>query len=168
MILPYRGKTPRVHPTAFVEESARVIGDVVLGEKSSVWFNAVLRGDMGPIRVGEESNIQDGCMVHTTRGVSETVLGRRVSVGHNAILHGCTVRENCIVGMGAILMDNVEVGEWSIVAAGTVLTIGTKVPQKSVVAGVPGRVVKGADEDNIKQITHNWEEYVRLAEEYRG
>ncbi len=168
MILPYRGKIPEVHPTAFVEESARVIGDVVLGERSSVWFNAVLRGDMGPIRVGEESNIQDGCIVHTTRGVSETVLGRRVSVGHNAILHGCTVGENCIVGMGAILMDRVEVGEWSIVAAGTVLTIGTKVPPRSVVAGVPGRVVKGADEDNIKQITYNWEEYVRLVREYRG
>ena len=168
MILPYRGKTPRVHPTAFVEESARVIGDVVLGENSSVWFNAVLRGDVGPIRVGEESNIQDGCVVHTTRGLSETVLGRRVSVGHNAILHGCTVRENCIVGMGAILMDRVEVGEWSIVAAGTVLTIGTKVPPRSVVAGVPGRVVKEADEDNVRQIASNWEEYVRLVREYRG
>lgn len=118
MLLKYRGETPKVHHTAFVEESARVIGDVVLGEDSSVWFNAVLRGDMGPIRVGEESNIQDGCVLHTTRGLSETVLGKRVSVGHNAILHGCTVRENCIIGMGAILMDNVEIREWSIVAAG--------------------------------------------------
>jgi carbonic anhydrase/acetyltransferase-like protein (isoleucine patch superfamily) len=168
MLIPYQGKRPRVHPTAFVEESARVIGDVEMGENSSVWFHAVLRGDTEPIRVGPNSNIQDGCIVHTSRGLSGTVLEEQVSVGHSAILHGCRVRKNCLIGMGAILMDRVEVGEGSIVAAGAVLTAGTKVPPRSIVAGVPGRVVKEVNEDHFRQITANWKEYVHRMREYRG
>src|SRR6187455_262156 len=128
MLRPHRGLLPRVHPTAYIDDSAQVIGDVEIGEESSVWMCVVIRGDVHRIRIGRRSNVQDGSVVHVMRGTHATAIGDDVTIGHGAIVHGCTVRDRVLVGMGAILLNGVEVGEDSIVAAGTLLPEGMTVP----------------------------------------
>ena len=140
MLRPYRGQLPRVHPTAFVDASAQVIGDVEIGEESSVWMCVVIRGDVHWIKVGKRTNIQDGTIVHGMTGTHPTSIGDNVTVGHAAVLHGCTVENQCLIGMGAILLNGVHVGTGSIVAAGTLLVEGQKVPPRSLVMGSPGKV----------------------------
>ena len=127
MIRAYKGITPQIAPTAFIESSAQVIGDVHIGEESSVWFNCVLRGDVYYIRIGSHTNIQDGTVIHVTNGRYATVLGDYVTVGHSAVLHGCTIKDRVLVGIGAIVLDNVTVGEDSFIAAGALVTPGTTV-----------------------------------------
>ena len=137
MIRPFRGTHPQIHETAFIEESAQIIGDVHIGEQSSVWFNAVVRGDVFYIRIGNRTNIQDGTVIHVTNGTHATVLEDEVSVGHNATLHGCYIEYGCLVGMGAIVMDDVHVGAQSLVAAGSLVAPATRIPPRSLVWARP-------------------------------
>ncbi len=142
------------------------MGDVSLGRESSVWYNAVVRGDIAPIVIGNQTNIQDATVIHVDEGVPCTV-GNRVGVGHRAILHGCTVEDETLVGMGAILLNHVRVGTGSLIGAGAVLPEGMEVPAGSLVLGVPGRVVRGVDEGLRAQIQHNWTHYVQAAQRHR-
>ncbi len=143
-----------------------MVGDVVLGEESSIWYGSVLRGDVGPIRVGARTNIQDGCVLHTTGGRSVVTIGMEVTVGHRAILHGATIHDRCLIGMGAIVLDDCEVGEESLVAAGSVLLERMVVPPRSFVAGVPA-VIRGAIPAAIHaRLRESARHYVELAREH--
>lgn len=133
---------PQVAPTAFVADNATVVGDVVLGNRSSVWFGAAVRGDVGKIVIGEESNVQDGAVLHCSLGLSETVIGNRVTIGHAAVVHGAVVEDDCLIGIHATVLDNARVGEGSVIAAGAVVLSGTVIPPHTLWAGVPARQVK--------------------------
>lgn len=159
MVQDFAGLAPRIHPGAWVHDSAVVIGEVILEEGVSVWPTAVLRGDMGPIRVGRDSNVQDGAICHDTTDRSETTIGARVTVGHRAILHGCRVGDDCLIGMGSVVMDNVVVGEGSLVGAGALIPPGKIIPPRSLVLGSPGRVVRSVTEDEARQIAFGWRSY---------
>ncbi len=143
------------------------MGDVTLGAESSVWYGSVLRGDMAPIVIGSQSNLQDGTLVHVDEEVPCQV-GSRVGVGHRVILHGCTVEDDCLVGMGAVLLNNVRIGSGSVVAAGAVLPEGTEVPPRSVVMGVPARIVREVDERLARRIVETWSHYVEQARAHRA
>jgi carbonic anhydrase/acetyltransferase-like protein (isoleucine patch superfamily) len=156
-----------IHPTAFIAPSAVVLGQVTLGPRASVWYGAVVRADMAPIIVGEASNLQDGTIVHVDEGQPVHV-GARVGVGHRVILHGCTIEDECLIGMGSVLLNGVRVGRGSVVAAGAVLAEGLEVPTGSVVMGVPGRVVRSVDEGLRERIRQTWEHYVVEAERHRS
>jgi len=165
---PFRGVSPRVHPSCFVEDSAQVVGDVELGEDSSVWFNAVLRGDVNPIRIGRRTNLQDLSLVHVTTQKHATHVGDDCTVGHHVILHGCLVGNRVLVGMGATLMDGVEVGDECIIGAGALLTPGTKVPPSCLVVGSPGKVKRPITEEERAFLRKSAEGYVHLAAEHRA
>jgi carbonic anhydrase/acetyltransferase-like protein (isoleucine patch superfamily) len=154
------------HARAFIARGAVVLGDVHLGRDASIWYNAVVRGDAERVEVGDASNIQDLSMLHADPGFP-CVIGPRVTVGHRAILHGCTVEEGCMIGMGAILLNGVRVGTGSVVAAGAVLAEGTQVPPRSLVMGVPGRVIREVDEAMLARIDHAWRHYVHEARRHR-
>jgi len=154
-------RLPRVHPAAFVHPLAAVIGDVTLGARASVWPFAVLRGDSDAIAVGEESNVQDGAVVHVDRGVPATI-GARVTVGHRAIVHGATVEDDCLVGMGAVILNRAVVGRGSIVAAGAVVPEGLVVPPGSLVMGVPGRVRRATTDEERARVARAAATYVAL------
>lgn len=155
-----------IHPTAFIAPTAVVMGDVTLDEDSSVWYGAVLRGDMAPIVIGAQSNIQDGSIVHADAGVPCSV-GRRVSVGHRVILHGCTVEDDCLIAMGSVLLNGVRIGAGSVVAAGTVVPEGTQVPPGSLALGVPGRIVRQVDAALASRVAATWSRYVKEARAHR-
>lgn len=159
--------TGGIHPTAFIAPGAAIMGDVTLGEHASVWYAAVVRGDMAPIVIGAETNLQDGTIVHVDEGVPCTV-GRRVGVGHRVILHGCTVGDECLIGMGSVLLNNVRIGSGSVVAAGAVIPEGMQVPPRSLVMGVPGRIVRQVDASLASRITATWQHYVEQARAHRA
>jgi carbonic anhydrase/acetyltransferase-like protein (isoleucine patch superfamily) len=167
MIRPYRSVLPRIDPSAFVDESAQIIGDVEMGPDSSAWMNVVVRGDVNWIRIGRRTNIQDGSIVHVMRGSHPTVLGDEVTVGHGVILHGCTVHDRCLIGMGAILLNGVEVGESSIVAAGALLPEGMRVPPRSLVIGHPAKVRRSLTDEEAASIVSYAERYVGYSREYK-
>lgn len=156
-----------IDPTAFIAPGAVVLGDVTLGAEASVWYQTVLRGDMDRIVIGAQTNVQDLSMVHVDEDVPCTI-GRRVGVGHRAILHGCTVEDECLIGMGAILLNGVRVGTGSVVGAGAVLPEGLEVPPGSVVLGVPGRVVRPVDDALRARIAATWRHYVAQARRHRS
>jgi carbonic anhydrase/acetyltransferase-like protein (isoleucine patch superfamily) len=156
-----------IDPTAFIHADAYVYGDVVLGARVSVWPSAVIRGDSGPIVVGDESNIQDGTVVHVDHGFPTTI-GRRVAIGHRAVIHGATVQDQCLIGMGAILLNGVQVASGSIVGAGAVCREGMEVPRNSLVLGVPGRVVRETTAAERDRITRTVESYLELQKAHRG
>ena len=168
MILPYKGISPEVHQSAFIEESAKVIGDVHIGEQSGVWFNSIVRGDVNYIRIGKRTNVQDNCTLHVTKDVYPLILGDDITVGHSVVLHGCTIRDRCLIGMGAIVMDNAEIGEDSIVGAGAVVSEGTKVPPGSLVVGVPGRVTRTLRPEDKERIKRSALNYIAYARDYMG
>ncbi|MBX7083517.1 MAG: gamma carbonic anhydrase family protein [Nannocystaceae bacterium] len=168
MLQRFRGVTPLVDPRAFVHPAAVLIGDVVLGPEASVWPCATLRGDDGPIRVGAQSSIQDGTVVHMSEGRSITTIGERVTVGHNVTLHGCTVMDECIVGMGAILLDNAVIESQCIVGAGSLVPPGKRVPAGSVVVGNPMRIVRRCTDEDLEFIAWSWKAYVERAAQYRA
>ncbi len=157
---------PLIHPTAFIAPGAIVLGNVRLGRDASVWYHTVVRGDSAPIAIGDETNIQDLSMVHADEGFPCTI-GARVGVGHRVILHGCTVEDECLIGMGAILLNGALVGRGSVVAAGAVLPENTKVPPGSLVMGVPGKVARPVDEKLAARIQSTWRHYVELARRHR-
>ena len=156
-----------IDPSAFIAPGAMVMGDVTLGPHSSVWYACVLRGDMAAIVVGENSNLQDGTIVHVDEGKPARI-GARVGVGHRAVIHGCTIEDECLIGMGSILLNDVHIGSGSVVAAGALVTEGTRVPAGSLVVGVPGRVVRRVDATLRDRIRHTWEHYVGQAERHRA
>ncbi|CAN5423401.1 MAG: gamma carbonic anhydrase family protein [Acidobacteria bacterium] len=166
MLRPYRHVSPRVHPTAFVDVSAQVIGDVELGEASSIWMNAVLRGDVHRISIGARSNVQDGAIVHVMTGTHPTTIGEDVTIGHGAIVHGCILRSRILIGMGAILLNGVAVEEDSIVAAGTLLPEGMSVPPRSLVMGSPGKVRRSLSDPEIASIREYASRYVTYRLDY--
>ena len=152
--------SPKFGDNCFLAENCTVVGDVILGDGCSVWFNAVVRGDVNSIRIGNKVNIQDGAVIHCTYLKTKVIIGDHVSIGHNAIVHGCTIHSNVLIGMGAIIMDNCEIGENSIIAAGAVLTENTKVGPGSVWAGVPAKKIKDINPElqkgEIERISRNY------------
>lgn len=166
MILPYEKKLPQFDESVYVADNATVIGDVVIGGDSSLWFNVVVRGDVNSIRIGERSNIQDGSVVHVTNQTHPTRIGDDVTVGHRVTLHGCTIGNSCLIGIGAILLDGVEVGDFCIVAAGSLLTPGTKVPAGSLVMGSPAKVVRQLSADEQKGLLRLADNYVGYRQKY--
>ncbi|WP_035804067.1 gamma carbonic anhydrase family protein [Kitasatospora mediocidica] len=160
------GRVPEVDPTAFVAPNAVVVGSVSVAAGASIWYGAVLRGDAESITVGEATNIQDNCTVHSDLGFP-AVLGARISVGHNAVLHGCTVEDDVLVGMGAVVLNGARIGAGSLVAAGAVVPQGMQVPAGSLVAGVPAKVKRALTEDERAGISANGEGYQLLAHGHR-
>lgn len=150
VILPVNGVSPQIPEDCFVAPNATIVGDVTMGSECSVWFNAVVRGDVNKIRMGNKVNIQDGACIHCTYQKTETVIGNNVSIGHNAIVHGCTVEDNVLIGMGAIVMDRAKIGKNSIIAAGAVVLEDTNVPPGSIYAGVPAKKVKDISQELLK------------------
>jgi carbonic anhydrase/acetyltransferase-like protein (isoleucine patch superfamily) len=167
MIRPFRGARPQIHPTAFIEESAQIIGDVHIGEQSSVWFNAVVRGDVHYIRIGDRTNIQDGTVVHVTNGTHATILEDEVTVGHNATLHGCYIERGCLIGMGSIVMDGARIGAQSLVAAGALVSPGTIIPPRSLVMGVPARVKRSLTDEEVAGLNVYWQNYIEYTKAYK-
>ncbi len=166
MIQAFKGNTPKIDDSVLVMESAQIIGDVIIGEESSVWFNAVIRGDVNYIRIGNYTNIQDGCVLHVARKTYPLIVGDEVTIGHNVTLHACTIGSRCLIGMGAIIMDGAEVGENSIVGAGSLVTSGTKIPPRSLVVGSPGKVKRELTEVEIRGIRESAANYVGDIENY--
>jgi carbonic anhydrase/acetyltransferase-like protein (isoleucine patch superfamily) len=167
MVRIFKNHAPRVAPSAYVDESAQVIGDVVIGEESSVWMNAVVRGDVNHIRIGSRTNVQDGTIVHVMRDPSHpTTVGDDVTVGHGVTLHGCSVADRCLIGMGAILLNGSSVGEDCIVAAGTLLPEGMAVPARSLVMGSPGNVRRPLTDDEVAFILQSAQNYVAYRLDY--
>lgn len=166
MLIAYKGIEPKVHATVFVEDSARIIGDVEIGEQSSIWFNAVIRGDVNYIRIGKRTNIQDNSTLHVTKDIFPLIIGSDVTIGHSVILHGCTVRDRCLIGMGSIILDNAEIGEDSIIGAGALVTEGMKVPPGSLVVGLPGKVVRPLKHEEIARIAKSSLNYIEYARNY--
>jgi carbonic anhydrase/acetyltransferase-like protein (isoleucine patch superfamily) len=166
MILSYKGREPKIADTAFIETSAQVIGDVHIGDHSSIWFNCVIRGDVHHIRIGQSTNVQDGTIIHVTNGLYPTLIGSYVTVGHGAILHGCTVKDRSLIGIGAIVLDNAVIGEDSFVAAGSLVTPGTIIPPRSMVMGSPARVRREVSAEEIARIDKHWRNYIEYKETY--
>ena len=160
MIRAYQGKTPVVPATCYVDLSAQVIGDVELGENASVWMNAVLRGDVNAIRVGANSNVQDCAVLHGMRYEYPVMVGEWVTIGHNATVHGCVVEDAVLIGMGATILNDVRIGEGSIIAAGAVIAEHTKIPPNSLVAGVPGKVRRTLGDEDRKLILKYAQDYL--------
>jgi carbonic anhydrase/acetyltransferase-like protein (isoleucine patch superfamily) len=165
-IAAFHGHSPRIHASAFVAPTATVVGDVVLGEESSVWYGAVLRGDVGAIRIGRRSNIQDGCVLHVTGGGAPLEVGSEVTVGHRAVLHGATIEDRCLIGMGSVLLDGCVIGEESLVGAGSIVLEGTRVPPRSFIAGVPAKVKGPIPSPFHARLKESAAGYVRLAREH--
>ena len=166
MLRLYRGLVPCVHETAFVDPSAQLIGDVELGAESSVWMNVVIRGDVNRISIGRRSNVQDGTVVHVMRETHPTMIGDEVTIGHAAVFHGCTLGDRVLVGMGAILLNGVEIGEDSLVAAGTLVAEQTRIPPRSLVMGSPGKVRRALSDAEVASIRVYAERYVGYRLEY--
>ncbi|MFY0545244.1 gamma carbonic anhydrase family protein [Brevibacillus sp. H7] len=166
MLYPFQGRYPRVADTAFLAPGARIIGDVVIGEHASVWFNSVIRGDESLITLGAEVNVQDNCTLHSYEGFP-LVLEDRASVGHNVILHGCTVLSGALIGMGSILLDGVEIGEEAFVAAHTFIPSGKVIPPRVMVMGSPGKIIRELTESDLEIVRMTTRVYRQRAEAYR-
>ncbi|WP_143309862.1 gamma carbonic anhydrase family protein [Chitinophaga vietnamensis] len=168
-ILPLKGITPQLADDCFIAPNATIVGDVVMGKGCTVWFNAVVRGDVNSIRIGDNVNVQDGAVIHCTYQKSQTIVGNNVSIGHNAILHGCIVEDNVLIGMGAIVMDNARISSNSIIAAGAVVLANTHVEPGTIYAGVPAKKVKDIDMElingEINRISKNYAMYASWYED---
>jgi carbonic anhydrase/acetyltransferase-like protein (isoleucine patch superfamily) len=165
MIRTYQGHTPSIPESCYVDVSAQIIGDVILGEHASVWMNAVVRGDVHSIRVGAHSNVQDCAVLHGMRYKYPVIVGEYVTIGHNATVHGCVVEDACLIGMGATIMNNARIGEGSIVAAGALIPEGMIIPPRSLVAGVPGKVrreLTSDDREMILMYARNYLDYTKI------
>jgi carbonic anhydrase/acetyltransferase-like protein (isoleucine patch superfamily) len=168
LILPFGGHTPRIGHDVFLAPNATIIGDVEIADGASIWFGAVLRGDIGAIRIGPRTNVQDLACVHLTEGLSRTVVGADVTVGHGAILHGCTVGDRCLVGMGSVILDNASVGEGSVIAAGAVVTARTVIPPRSLVRGTPAKIIREVTEAEGRLGIDGARGYVENARRFRA
>jgi len=168
MIRTFQGIKPTIPTSCFIEETGIVIGDVVMGEACSVWFHAVIRGDVHYIRVGDRTNVQDLCMLHVTHDTHPLLIGSDVTIGHSVVLHGCTIKDRVLIGMGAIIMDGAVIGEDSVVGAGALVTEGIIVPPKSLILGSPAKVKRPVTEQELAWIKESAENYVKYASQYMG
>ncbi|HII93203.1 MAG TPA: gamma carbonic anhydrase family protein [Methanosarcina sp.] len=166
MITSYKDKNPKISMTVFVAESADIIGDVEIGDSSSIWFNATLRGDQNKIKIGNRTSIQDNVVIHVD-STNEVQIGDNVTIGHGAVLHGCRIENNVIIGMNSTVLNGAEIGKNSIVGANALVPEGKKFPERSLIIGVPGKVKRELEEVEIEAILRNAEEYVELTKEYR-
>jgi carbonic anhydrase/acetyltransferase-like protein (isoleucine patch superfamily) len=164
----FDGKTPRIDPTVFLATSCVVVGDVELGPGASIWYGAVVRGDVNSIRIGARTNIQDLAVIHVTGGTHPTVIGDDVTVGHQAVLHGCTVKDRCLIGIGAIVLDGAVVGEEAMVGAGALVPPGMVVPPRSLVMGAPARVRRSLDDADVAGLRASAAHYVDSAARARA
>lgn len=167
LIRAFQGKRPQIHETAFIADNATIIGDVEIGARSSVWFGAVIRGDVFHIRIGAETSIQDNSVIHVTHDRFPTLIGDRVTIGHAVTLHGCTVGDLCIIGMGSSVLDQAEIGERSIIGAGALVTPGTRIPPGHLAVGAPARVKRALTEDELRWLESSAAHYVELARLYQ-
>ena len=166
MIRPFGGVHPQVPQSAYVDVSAQVIGDVHLGDQASIWCNAVLRGDMYYIRIGDRANVQDNCVIHTRTGEFPTILEDEVTVGHSVTLHGCYVERGALIGIGSIVLDGARIGEKSLIAAGSLISPGTIIPPRSLVMGTPGRVKRALTDEEVVGLDSFWMNYVKFTSMY--
>lgn len=166
IIKPYKGIYPKIHPTVFVAENAVIIGDVEIGADSSIWYGAVIRGDVNYIRIGERTNIQDGTIIHVDHKKYPTIIGSNVTVGHKVMLHACTVEDYCLIGMSATVMDGVVVGKQSIVAAGAVVPPGKIIEPQSLWAGVPAKFIRKLTDEELTWLEKSAENYVKYKNSY--
>lgn len=166
MIMSYKDKNPKISKTVFVAESADIIGDVEIGDSSSIWFNATLRGDQNKIKIGNRTSIQDNVVIHVD-STNEVQIGDNVTIGHGAVLHGCRIENNVIIGMNSTVLNGAEIGKNSIVGANALVPEGKKFPERSLIIGVPGKVKRQLEEVEIEAILRNAEEYVELTKEYK-
>lgn len=167
MIYSYKDATPQIPDSVFVAPNATIIGDVKIGKDSGVWFNSVIRGDVNEIRIGEKTNIQDGSILHVTLKDWPLHIGSNVTLGHGVILHGCTVSDNCLIGMGATILDGARVGELCLIAAGSLVLEGTRIPKQSLVAGVPAIVKRTLSEEEVEKIRASADRYVAYKNSYQ-
>lgn len=163
----FQGKSPKIDPTAFIAENAVIIGDVEIGAHASIWYNCVIRGDVNYIRIGEETNIQDGTIIHAETVQGPTLIGRRVTIGHNAIVHGCTVEDDCLIGMGAIVLSYSKIGNGSLIAAGALVKEHEIVPPGTIMAGVPAKPRGQVTPEMAQRASIGCDHYLELVEEYR-
>jgi gamma-carbonic anhydrase len=166
MIRSFRGTHPQIHPSAFIADSAQVIGDVQVGEQASIWFGTVVRGDMFYIRIGDRTNVQDNCVLHTRTGEKPTVLEQEVTIGHSVTLHGCYIERCSLIGIGSIVLDDVRVGAQSLVAAGSLISPGTIIPPGSLVMGMPARVKRPLTAEELASLDRYWQNYVDYSRLY--
>jgi carbonic anhydrase/acetyltransferase-like protein (isoleucine patch superfamily) len=167
MIKSFLDKTPKIHPTAFIAENAVIIGDVEIGENASIWYNCVLRGDVNFIRIGAKTNIQDGTIIHVSRGENfPTIIEDEVTVGHSATVHGCYIEKGSLIGIGSTILDGARIGKNSLIAAGSLVTPNTQIPEKSFVLGSPARVKRELSGEEIENLQNFWRNYVKLSEIY--
>jgi len=167
MILSFNDKSPIIPKSCYISESSDLIGDVTLGEDVSIWFGTVIRGDMHSIYIGNGTNIQDNSTIHVTTNVSKTSIGDNVTIGHNAIIHGSTIEDQCLIGMGSILMDNAYIGQGSIIGAGSLIPPDTIIPPQSLVIGVPGKIIRKTNSTEIKMIIDRAKDYVKVSKKYQ-
>ena len=168
MIKKFRGKSPIIPDSCYISESVDLIGDVTLGENVSLWFGTVVRGDMHFITIGNRSNIQDNSVVHVTTDISPARIGSEVTVGHNAIIHGATIEDRCLIGMGAITMDDAVVGEGSIVGAGAVVPPNMIIPPRSLVVGLPAKIVRQTTNEELEMIIERAQHYIDFSQKYKN
>lgn len=168
MIIPYKGKWPHIHETAFVAPSTDVIGEVTLGAHSSLWFQVVVRGDVNWIKIGSRTNVQDHSMLHVTRVKSPLTIGDEVTIGHRAMIHGCKIGNRVLVGMGAILLDDCEIGDDCIIGAGTIVTQKKIIPPRSLVVGSPGKVVRELTPEELAFLPKSAQNYVDDSSDYKA
>lgn len=167
MIRAYRGVVPRIAASCYIDPSAQVIGDVIVGERSSIWPNATVRGDVNYIRIGEESNVQDNSVLHVEHDLWPLLIGNRVTVGHSVVLHGCVIEDECLIGIGAIILNGAKIGKGSVIAAGALIPEGMEVPPGSLVMGVPGKVRRQVSPEEQDRFRENAQNYVKYREIYR-
>jgi len=168
LILPFKGTLPTIDPECFVAPNATIIGDVVMGKGTNVWFGCVIRGDVHEIRIGERTNIQDGTIVHVTSGKFGTYIGSDITIGHGAVLHACTLEDGCFIGMGATILDGVVVESGAMVAAGAVVTPGKRVKKGELWAGNPAKLLRELKPEDVAFFPKSAENYVNLANQYRS
>jgi|SRR5687767_2398592 len=167
MIRAYRGVVPRIAASCYIDPSAQVIGDVVVGERSSIWPNATVRGDVNSIRIGAETNVQDNSVLHVELNMFPLVLGDRVTVGHSVVLHGCVIEDDCLIGIGAIVLNGAKIGRGSVIAAGAMVPEGMDVPAGSMVMGVPAKIRRSVTPEEQERFRKNAQNYVEYRAIYR-
>ncbi|MEA1939589.1 MAG: gamma carbonic anhydrase family protein [Candidatus Caldatribacteriota bacterium] len=166
MIRNFEEKRPKIDKKAFIAENSTIIGDVTIEKYSSIWYNVILRGDVAPIKIGNNTSIQDGSVVHCDAGMP-SIIGSNVTIGHNAMIHACKIGNNSLIGIGAIILDGAEVGEGSIIGAGAIVTPRTKIPPYSMALGVPAKIVKKLTEKDVDKLKKHADEYVELMMKYK-
>jgi gamma-carbonic anhydrase len=167
MIRPYRGVMPRIAHSAYVDSSAEIIGDVVVGERSSIWLNVSIRGDVNYIRVGDETSVQDNSVLHVDADLYPCIVGNRVTIGHRVVLHGCVVEDEALIGIGAVVLNGARIGKGAVVAAGALVAEGMEVPPNTVAMGMPARLRREVTSDEQERFRHNCNNYVRISAIYK-